>query len=173
MDYLEYVQQLKNNRMIFEKLFIISTAELSRWKPDPDRWSLLEIVCHLSDIEVEDFRYDFDLILYHPEDPWPHFDEMEWVTSRKYNQQNFGKISGRFLKERDKSIEWLLSLENPDLGSVHSGKEISGRRLGAGDILSSWVAHDLFHIRQIVLVQYDLLNAQTKPFSTSYSGFYS
>ena len=28
----------------------------ARWKPEPSQWSILEVVCHLGDEEVEDFR---------------------------------------------------------------------------------------------------------------------
>jgi hypothetical protein len=28
----------------------------ARWKPTPEAWSILEVVCHLGDEEREDFR---------------------------------------------------------------------------------------------------------------------
>lgn len=43
------------------------TEEQSRWKPVEDRWSILEILNHIIYIEIEDFRYNFDLILHNPD----------------------------------------------------------------------------------------------------------
>ena len=30
--------------------------EQARWKPDPAQWSILEVMSHLADEEIEDFR---------------------------------------------------------------------------------------------------------------------
>ena len=35
--------------------------EQARWKPSPDRWSVLEVICHLHDEERYDFRSHFSL----------------------------------------------------------------------------------------------------------------
>jgi len=172
MNYMERVNQLKNNRLVFTKLLSGINREDAVWKPDPDRWSVLEIICHMIDIEIVDFRYDLDLILFHPEDPWPHFDEMEWVTSRKYNQRDFDQMVEQFSLERKKTIKWLIELDDPDLTALHSGNEFKGEKKSAGDILISWLAHDFFHIRQLVLLSYDILNKTSEPYSSSYSGFY-
>ena len=47
------------------------TPEQARWKPTPEEWSLLEVICHLYDEEREDFRQRLDLTLHHPEADWP------------------------------------------------------------------------------------------------------
>lgn len=172
MKYSEYVKQLKADQRIFTDLLNSIDPDRAQWKPDEERWSVLEIINHLADIEVEDFRSNFELILFHPEDPWPHYDEIEWITSRKYNEQNLLETMKRFMRERDKSILWLERLKNPDLEKYHLGNESSGVKKRAGDILSSWIAHDLFHMRQLVLIQYDILNKSVSPYSTTYSGFY-
>ena len=172
MDYENLIDQLSNNKTAIVHLLKSVSSENALWKPSFDRWSVLEVVCHLIDIEVEDFRYDFDLILNHPEDPWPHFDEIQWVTSREYNKKNYQEKVEKFINERDKSITWLSAIDNPDLNALHSGNEFKGERKSAGDILASWVAHDLFHIRQLSLLNLDILNYANQSFSTSYSGFY-
>ena len=40
-----------------------------------------------------------------------------------------------------------------------------------GDVLASWVAHDLFHLRQLALLQWDILQKRSEPYSPAYSGF--
>ena len=51
------VEELSRYRGIFEQILVGIREDDAHWKPDPDRWSYCEIVNHLADIEVEDFRY--------------------------------------------------------------------------------------------------------------------
>ena len=46
----------------------------ARWKPDPDSWSILEVLNHLLDEEREDFRVRLDYTLHRPGEPWPPID---------------------------------------------------------------------------------------------------
>jgi hypothetical protein len=172
MDYRSYISELSNNKLVIYNLIKDLTPPLASWKPDTDRWSVLETLSHIIDIEIEDFRYDLNMILFTPEEEWPHFDEMLWVTSREYNKRSFFEMLDKFMRERDKTITWLEELKNPDLNARHSGKGFKSDPKSAGDILVSWAAHDLFHIRQLALLNYDILDEFSKPFSPSYSGFY-
>jgi len=51
----------------------ISDAQ-ARWKPAPEEWSVLEVICHLYDEEREDFRTRTRLTLEDPEADWPPID---------------------------------------------------------------------------------------------------
>lgn len=162
--------------MIFAESFAGIPAERVHWKPGPDRWSAVEIAAHLKDIEVEDFREDVDIILNRPSDPWPSFDEMAWVTERGYNDRDFGKSVEAFLTSRDETLTWLASLGSMNLTSPYRGVSGPGcfaddRPATAGDLLTSWVAHDLFHIRQLALLHWDILKQKDSGFSPVYSGF--
>ena len=78
---------------------------------------------------------------------------------------------GILIGERNKSLAWLRGLENPDLDTLHSGLGFKGKPLRAGDVLVGWVAHDLFHIRQLSLLRWEVLCRWSKPCSPEYSGF--
>ena len=54
---------------------LVSGLDESQWrfKPPTGNWSVLEIVCHLADEEVDDFRTRLKLTLESPELPWPQF----------------------------------------------------------------------------------------------------
>ena len=58
------------------------SAEEARFKPTPETWSMLEVLCHLYDEEREDFRQRLDILLHRPTDSWPPIRPTEWVTER-------------------------------------------------------------------------------------------
>ena len=126
-------QELAHSAEIIRALTLgVSQAE-ARFKPTPESWSILEVVCHLYDEEREDFRQRLDLILHRPEEPWPPIDPEEWVAARAYNQRDLAEMLGNFLAERDKSLAWLKSLPAPDWEAEHTdqyGSMKAGR--GAG-----------------------------------------
>ncbi|MDA3899408.1 MAG: DinB family protein [Spirochaetes bacterium] len=166
------ILQLEANKNIVKNLLKNVSQEQAAWKPKKDRWSLLEVLNHLTDIETEDFRYNFNLILFEPSKDWPSFNEMEWITSRKYNERDVKASLQNFEKERTASINLLKDLKNPDLYSMHLGNGLKNIEMHAGDLIASWIGHDLFHIRQMSLLNWDILNKWSAPFTPEYSGFH-
>jgi hypothetical protein len=79
---------------------------------------------------------------------WPPIDSEGWVTVRGYNDRDLQTSLQRFLDERRKSLEWLASLDTPDL-KVYESRP-GGGKLRAGDMLAAWLAHDLLHLWQLV-----------------------
>ena len=171
MNQNDLINQLDRNCRVYQDLLAGFSQQQAIWKPAPDRWSILEVVCHLIDIEVEDFRFDLEITLFHPEKAWPSFDIENWVTERRYNKRNLKSSLETLQGERHKSIEWLSELGEIDLDATHSGNGFRKEPLRAGDILASWLAHDQFHIRQIAQLSWDILNKFILPYSPEYSGF--
>ena len=172
LEFATCVSQLESNKAVMEKLFGDLDSEQARWKPGEDRWSALEILNHLIDIEIHDFRYCFDLILFDPAKAWPSFNEIEWISSKKYNERDLGTSKNNFLEDRAKSINWLKGLVDPDLDSKHLGHGLKNKNMRAGDLLTAWIGHDLFHIKQTTLLKWDILRKWSVPYSPDYSGFY-
>jgi hypothetical protein len=136
-------------------------------KPAPDSWSILEVVCHLYDEEREDFRQRLDITLHRPTEKWPPIDPVGWVTARKYNEQDLSEVLENFMAEREKSLAWLLGLSDPDWEAEY---ETPFRKMRAGDILSSWVAHDNLHMRQLVELRRGRIVTITEPYDVQYAG---
>lgn len=173
MNYLENIDQLKNNTHIIVDLLQNTSQEQAEWKPKKDRWSILEVVNHITDIEINDFRHIFNMVLTNPEENWPEFDEQEWIVSKNYNGRDLKESLESLQKERNTSVSFLINLDQPDLETLHSGNGIGGNRMSLGDILASWIGHDLFHIRQLALLNWDILKKWSMPYSPNYSGFFS
>jgi len=139
----------------------------ARWKPSPEEWSVLEVICHLYDEEREDFRLHLDWILYSKKEKWPGFDPQNWVTVRKYNEQNFDEMAMKFFDERERSLEWLMGLANADWETLY---EANWGSIKAGEMFASWVAHDNLHIRQLVELKRLHIERITKPYDIQYAG---
>jgi len=141
--------------------------EQARWKPSPDDWSILEVIHHLYDEEIEDFRAHLVHILYHADQPWPRIDPGGWVTERRYNEQDPATVLARFLATRQESLAWLSSLDAPNW---HAAIAMPWGSLTAGDMLASWAAHDLLHLRQLVELHYAWTQRSVAPHSVEYAG---
>jgi len=147
----------------------VTPAE-SKWKPTPGGtdWSIVEIVNHLADEEVEDFRTRLRLTLESPLADWPKIDPVGAAIARKYQDRDLAESIARFATARKESLAWLRSLRNLSLNQVHTHPKLGSMR--AGDLLASWTAHDLLHVRQITKRRYQYLRAQVEPFKLDYAG---
>ena len=142
------IQELRRNQEIYQaQLAGVSEAETT-WRPQPEKWCLLEIICHLYDEEREDFRYRVGHVLEHPEKPMPSIDPVGWVSSRKYMEQDFTQKLTDFLAERTASVEWLQNLNAPAWENAYQHQHFGA--MSGNYFLANWVQHDYIHIRQIL-----------------------
>ncbi len=155
MDEAKITRGLSDNKHVFKELLLGIPEEMYLWKPNPEKWCLLEIVCHLYDEERDDFRARTKHILETPAKPLPPIDPEGWVTSRNYLQQNYAEKLNGFLYEREQSVHWLHTLSNPNWGNVYD-HAIFGK-ITAKMFLANWLAHDYLHFRQITKLKYDYL----------------
>jgi hypothetical protein len=155
MDHLKIANELLKNKDVFKELLNDLTKEEYLWKPQPDKWCLLEVVCHLYDEELEDFRARTKHVLENPTQPLPPTDPPGWVLERNYIQQNYTDTLNKFLKERDESVKWLQSLKSPKWNNEYQHPKMGP--LKAKMFLVNWPAHDYLHIRQITKLKFDYL----------------
>ena len=143
------------------------TLEEARWKPSPESWSVLEVLNHLLDEEIYDFRAHLDHILHTPDEAWPEIDPLGWVTQRHYNESDLEKTLSGFEAEREKSLAWLAELPEVNWDAAVTD---SWGTLSAGDMLASWLAHDLLHLRQLVELRYQITTLASQPYQVDYAG---
>ena len=160
-------QELVQSAETIRTLIMGITQEEARARPDPESWSILEVLCHLYDTEREDFRQHLDSILHRPTEAWELIDPASWVTARAYNERNLTEVLGSFLAEREKSLIWLKSLSTPDWEAEHNDQFGS---MKAGEMFASWVAHDNLHIRQLVELRRARIVSLAEPFDVGYAG---
>ena len=167
MQVQDVIAELEKNKKVFVETLSKVTDELILWKNNPKDWSLLEIVCHLVDEEVLDFRARVVHTLKNPEQPLIPIDPIAWITMHDYAGQDFHQKLGEWENERDASIkilkenldgDWQSKIDHPERGEIT-----------AYSFLCNWLAHDYHHIRQINRIKYNFLK-NTSGDSLSYAG---
>ena len=163
-----FLHQLMRFPAVLSALVTDLTPEELQWRPGESDWSILEILCHLLDEEVDDFRTRLRMTLECPGEFWPAIDPVEAAIDRQYRQQDATEILQRFNAERQASLAWLRQLQSPDWSTQYHHPKLGVLR--AGDLLSAWVAHDVLHLKQITKRLYQRTVAEAEPFETQYAG---
>ncbi|MBI1307381.1 MAG: DinB family protein [Bacteroidetes bacterium] len=159
MDAEQIIDALELNEGVFRHLLAPDSPMDVFWKPEEKKWCLLEIVCHLKDEEVLDFRSRTEHILEYPELPMPEIDPPAWVERHSYLQQDFLHVLQDFIKERRHSVIWLRELENAHWEKVYHHADFG--EITAFRMLANWLAHDYLHIRQINRLRYQYLKEKS------------
>jgi len=134
----------------------------------PGEWNMLEVMCHLYDEEINDFRIRVIQTVTQPTLPLPAIDPEAWVISHQYASQSFTQIRNRFLAARAESITLLQSLLTPDWQTSLNHPIL--HELRAGDVVWSWLGHDMLHIRQLNELWYLYTIACASPWKIGYAG---
>ncbi|NNE27122.1 MAG: DinB family protein [Saprospiraceae bacterium] len=162
-----YITEFEKNLNLFRVLFDTRDQDYIHWKRDENAWSLLEILCHLRDEEIEDFRHRLQFVLEGKAGLPPKIHPQEWVTERSYSTQNFALVKTTYFEERRKSLNWLASLNKPQLDQFYNHPSLG--KLNGHHFLNNWLAHDYLHIRQITRLRYDYL-AHVSGIDLGYAG---
>ncbi len=123
----------------------VSSAKL-RKRPQPNRWSISEIVCHLADTElVGGFR--MRLILGAPGTPITPFDQDVWVTALHYDKRDARNALDQFRSLREANLALLKTLAPQQWKQVGMHAERGPESVET--IVKMFAGHDVNHLRQI------------------------
>jgi hypothetical protein len=118
----------------------------ARKRPAPDKWSISEIVAHISDTElVSGFR--IRAILGQPGTPIIGFDQDAWVTALHYDKRDLKKSYEQYRALRQANLALLKSL-TPEQWK-HEGMHSERGPESVETILRMMAGHDLNHFGQI------------------------
>lgn len=161
------VSQMEHNARAIAALVAGLADDEARWRPEPESWSVLEVVNHLLDEEREDFRPRIDVMLRRGAEVWFPIDPEGWVTARGYNQRSLEPSLAAFLAARAESAGWLRGLGEADWEVAYEAPFGSIR---AGDVLAAWAAHDVLHMRQLVEIKWAAVREGVRPYDVRYAG---
>jgi len=167
MELTQAVSQLYHQGEAILSLCASLSEAQAHWKTDPENWSVLEVMAHLLKEERLDFRNHLGTIFQETQDIWPEMDPQQWVREKTKDPGPLEQILLDFKSEREISLAWLGALQSPDWEATITFEWGS---LSSGDLLASWLAHDLLHLRQLVALRYHLTAMESKPFDVAYAG---
>jgi hypothetical protein len=141
------VRQLERTPEILRLLLEDLTEEDTRWKPAPDRYSVAEVLAHLSHVESHCYRQRVDLLLEQENPAIEPYDQNQVYKSGGYPNRDAEDSFDHFEDQRETNLELLRSLEESRLG--RSGRHPVAGTFTLAELLHDWAYHDLAHIRQI------------------------
>ena len=144
-DQLPCLKLLEATPAILRGLMSEITEEDARWKPSPDRFSIAEVLAHLSHSEGHCYRARLDRFLseempeFEPDDAQMHLE----LYKNGDSEEDFG----HFEEQRETNVEVLRALP-ADAGARKARHRAVGE-ITLSQMLHEWALHDLGHIRQI------------------------
>jgi DinB superfamily len=130
---------------ILRGLMVGLSDEDARWKPAPDRFSVAEVLAHLSHSEGHCYRTRLDRFM---SESFPEFepDDAQMYLDL-YRDADPEDAFDHFEEQREANIEYLR-----DLPSAAGERKALHREYGEitlSEMLHEWALHDLGHVRQI------------------------
>ena len=117
-----------------------------RKRPDPDKWSVAEILAHLADAEIVT-GWRVRSILGAPGTPIQAFDQDAWAAAGHYAKRDARKSLEQFCVLREANLALLKSL-SPEQWK-HYGMHAERGQESVERLLTMMAGHDLNHLEQI------------------------
>ena len=143
----DVVAMLAAQKQSTAKLLAGLTEPQAAYRYAPGKWSLREIIGHLSDAE-RIFAYRLLRIARGDATPLPGFDENDYVPAGQFERRPLASVAAEFASVRDASLTLLQGLDAEALArrGTASGKPISARALAF--IIAGHEKHHLGVIRE-------------------------
>jgi hypothetical protein len=144
-DDLPCLDLLESTPAILRGLMSEISDEDARWKPAPDRFSIAEVLSHLSHTEGHCYRARVDRFLseqlpaFEADDAQMHLD----VYRNADPEEDFG----HFEEQRETNLELLRGL--PAEAGQRKAMHSAAGEITLSQMLHEWALHDIGHIRQI------------------------
>ena len=128
-------------------------------------WSVLDVVYHMLDVEVNDFQAHIRQAL--AKEAWVDTDPIAALDGMRKHGASLEETLQEWKAERQASLAWLRGLTQDDWSAQ---VESPWRIFSAGTLLANWVAHDCHHLRQLVELKYAKVAHHAPNESLEYAG---
>lgn len=145
-DGLDCLRLLEQTPSILRSLILELNHQDAVWKPAPDRFSVAEVMAHLSHSESCCYRARLDRFLneempeFEPDDAQMHL--------ALYHGADPQSSFDRFVKLRESNLAYLRTL--PRTAADRRAQHKTAGEITLQQMLHEWALHDLGHIRQII-----------------------
>lgn len=162
------IEHLAATPDIFRALLTGVTDEQAYWKPGPGRFSIAELLEHLSHTEGHYFRLHASAIVNSAKPTVEGYDTEAYFAAGTYSGRDAEESLAHWEEQREDNLEFLRGLKPEQLLRTALHPEVGEFTLG--NLVSEWALHDLGHIRQLAeLVRAQLYYPQIGPFQAQYS----
>jgi ribosomal 50S subunit-associated protein YjgA (DUF615 family) len=142
---LDCLDLLEETPGILRGLMRELSHEDAEWKPAPDRFSVAEVLAHLSHSEGHCYRMRVDRFL---EEEMPEFESDDaQMYLELYRGADAEDAFDHFEEQRDNNVEFLREL--PRSAGERRAMHREAGEITLQQMLHEWAMHDLGHIRQI------------------------
>ena len=140
------ISLLGKTPQLLETLLGALPGELLQWKPNPDRWSISEVLAHLSALEA--VHADRVRQMMAEDSPVLARYDLEGAKARKeYSRGSGAENFAQFTRLRRLTAALLNNL--PASAGARSGIHSELGTITLSHRLHEWASHDLGHLRQI------------------------
>jgi hypothetical protein len=122
-------------------------TEALRWRPVPDKWSILELLCHLRDMEQLVLQSRCKQVLSGDNPYLPEVKQNEVAEAGNYQAQDPGEVLGTFQTLRDETVAMLQDL--PVEGWQRGGIHFSSGPITIEEMVVRMSNHDASHLNQM------------------------
>jgi hypothetical protein len=144
------------------------SPEQACWKPTPDRFSIAELLEHLSHIEAHCFRNRFDETLASDNPEFEPYDQNAFYAQGTYSNRDAEDSLAHWEEQREDNLEFLHGLDSKVLSRPARHTVLGPFTLE--NLLNEWALHDLGHVRQLAeLVRAQLYYPEIGPFRADYT----
>jgi hypothetical protein len=163
---LPCLEMLENTPEILRDLMCELSAEDARWKPAPDRFSVAEVLAHLSHAEGHCYGARIDRFLKQGDNPSIEpYDPQDYLEI--YRAADPEDSLDHFEDQRQTNLDLLCDL--PAEAANRRAKHLRAGEITLGEMLHEWALHDLGHVRQVAeLVRARKYLAGAGPFAQYY-----
>jgi len=129
----------------------IVEPEVARTRPTPSRWSVLEIVAHLAEVEREVMRVRAQRMVEEDSPLLASYDQVAECEAGRFNERDIHTELQRFAALREENLAWLQRLAPEDW--QRKGQHAELGEITLANLLNEWALHDIGHMRQILEIQ--------------------
>ena len=130
-------------RMLMEGL----SQEDANWKAAPNRFSVAEVLEHLSHVEGHCFRTRVQRMVEEDNPRIESYDQEAYFAAGQYSGRIAEDSFDHFEEQRELNVAYLREL--PAAAADRTGAHDELGTIAVSQVLNEWAYHDLGHIRQI------------------------
>jgi len=161
------ISQLEATPEVLRLLMEGLSDEDAHWKPAPGRFSIAEVLEHMSHAEGHLFRGRVERMVDEDNPPIEPYDTDAFIAAGQYSGRSAEDSFDHFEEQRELNLEYLHEL--PGSAAFRTGEHSVLGPITVSHVMNEWAFHDLGHIRQIAeIIRAMKYHPHMGPFQSEY-----